>query len=175
MNSVDDLPQQEKKLLVTSGLSKYNDLINSNFIIFLEVLNFITHKKFTPAVGSLSSRIKPKSVGSKANYCETLAQAVELFVTPGNPHKLFKSFEQVGKGGFGSVFSASRIDNKQKVAIKRLRHFTEREQWSNFDEIYFAKQCSHKNIISFHECYLAKEELWVFIFFIFTTAIVFTV
>jgi len=62
---------------------------------------------------------------------------IEFYFTPDdpkkNPKKVYKNFLDCGKGGYGRVFSAtSSIDkDKEKVAIKKMPHTTEKERRHN--------------------------------------------
>lgn len=84
-------------------------------------------------------------------------------ITNGNPLKMFKmeSFEDVGRGGFGSVIKVKRLEDRATVAIKKVRHLTEKEQWNNLDEIYFLQKCAHPAIVKYHNAYLSRDEMWV--------------
>ena len=61
---------------------------------------------------------------------------------------MFKIIEDVGRGGFGSVVMVKRMEDKRQVAIKKVPHLTEKEQWSNLDEIYFLQECKHSLLTS---------------------------
>ena len=50
--------------------------------------------------------------------------------------------DESGHGGFGSVFVAKPVQGKEKVAIKRMSHDTEKEMRNNGDEIVHLKRVS---------------------------------
>jgi serine/threonine protein kinase len=80
----------------------------------------------------------------------------------GNPRKLLRLMEECGKGGFGSVFLAKHQILKEKVAVKRMPHITEKQRWMNLDEIYFLKNCRDcESIVHYDSAYLYKDEIWV--------------
>ncbi|EGG23103.1 protein serine/threonine kinase [Cavenderia fasciculata] len=77
--------------------------------------------------------------------------------------KLFSIKERVGKGGFGSVYSARSNASKERIAIKKLPHKKSKERKMNTREIRVLDYCRHPNIISYHESFLvsSSDELWV--------------
>ena len=103
--------------------------------------------------------LEEKLTRSRADHDMNLEELSEKLVSNGNPSKLFKLAEQVGRGGFGSVFSAKK--DHTTVAIKKLSHLTEKQQWSNLDEVYFLNTFNHRNIVPIYETYLYRDELWV--------------
>lgn len=87
---------------------------------------------------------------------------VDRMLDNGNPRKLLKLIEECGKGGFGSVFLAKHQLLKEKVAVKRMPHITEKQRWMNLDEIYFLKNSRDcEAIVRYESAYLHKDEIWV--------------
>ena len=74
---------------------------------------------------------------------------------------MFKIIEDVGRGGFGSVVMVKRMEDKRQVAIKKVPHLTEKEQWSNLDEIYFLQECKHSCVVKYYNAYLSRDEMWM--------------
>ena len=107
-------------------------------------------------------------VKSKAMHKLSLDKISEELISNGNPRKLFKLFEQIGKGGFGAVYSAKRIEDKRQFAIKRVPHYTKKEKWSNLDEIYFLKLSSSRSIVKYYQSFISRDELWVSFYFPFS-------
>ena len=98
---------------------------------------------------------------SRASHQKTLEQASQELITNGNPRKMFKIVEDVGRGGFGSVVMVKRVEDKKQVAIKKVPHLTEKEQWNNLDEIFFLQECKHPCVVKYINSYLARDEMWV--------------
>ncbi len=57
-------------------------------------------------------------------------------------------------------FAQSTID-KQKVAIKKMAHTTEKEILANLSEIGFLTLFKHPNIVKYISAYRVKREIWV--------------
>jgi len=160
VNSISDFPPAAKKILDQSNLLENRELIEENWKVFLYVMRFLTRKVYrTPSQAEVETGKKP--VQSRTLHGLTLEQAMEKFITNGNPRKLFKTIDDVGRGGFGSVYMARRLDDKRRVAIKRVPHLTDREQWNNFDEIYFLQTCAHSCIVKYYNSYVSRDELWI--------------
>ena len=61
---------------------------------------------------------------------------------------------------------AKRLEDKKIVAIKRVSHISEKEQWNNYDEINFMCQCASSNVVQYICTYFSRDELWVdFLFY----------
>jgi ankyrin repeat protein len=92
-----------------------------------------------------------------------IASKLDTLIDKGDPKALYgKKMVSIGKGGFGMVFSAIGAD-KQKVAIKRMPHASERDRRINMREVYFLKQLQHPNIVQLKGAYdmVQDHELWV--------------
>ena len=69
--------------------------------------------------------------------------------------------DESGHGGFGSVFVAKPVQSKERIAIKRMSHDSEKEMRNNGDELVHLKKCNHPNIVKFHNAYVCRGEMWV--------------
>jgi serine/threonine protein kinase len=158
--------------LENSPLQDNPEVIEKHWTVFLYVLRFLTRKIYrTPQEQEeherkphLAQQAHKREVRSRALHGLTLEQSTEKFITNGNPRKLYKTLEDAGRGGFGSVYIAKRVDDKRRVAIKRVPHLSEREQWNNFDEIYFLDACAHACVVKYYQSYISRDELWVSLF-----------
>lgn len=108
---------------------------------------------------------KKKEIGSRAAHKLSLEEASEKFISNGNPRKMYKILEEAGKGGFGSVVVAKKLDDKKRIAVKRVPHFTKKEKWSNLDEICFLQASAHNCVVKYYNSYISRDELWVKIIF----------
>lgn len=107
-----------------------------------------------------------RKVVSRASHDMDLDDATMELINSGNPLKLFKIGDQVGRGGFGTVFRSKRVDTKQVVAVKKLSHLTDKEKWNNLDEIYFLKSLIHPCIVPFNAAYMHRDEVWIIMEFL---------
>ena len=108
-----------------------------------------------------------KKAFSRVDHGWSLEEAYAKLVDPGNPLKLFTmNKEQIGRGGFGTVFQGRRVGNRREIAIKKISHLTDKEQWSNLDEIYFLDKLDHPCIVPYDSSYRYRDELWIIMEFL---------
>mmetsp|Transcript_15664 Transcript_15664/g.61193 ORF Transcript_15664/g.61193 Transcript_15664/m.61193 type:complete len:910 (+) Transcript_15664:73-2802(+) len=169
-SKLSDLPEDAMKLLSNSDLLENEALLMDNWDILLYVLRFLTRKVYKRmeekgAQGEEQKKEdrKPKS---KTMLELSLEEGNERFITSGNPRKMFKILDDAGHGGFGSVYSAKSLAEKRRIAIKRLPHMTEKEQWNNFDEIHFLSECAHSCIVKYYSTYFSRDEIWMIMEFL---------
>lgn len=70
-------------------------------------------------------------------------------------------FKQI-KGGFGHVFLAEEKKTKEKVAVKKMPHMTEKQQRKNFQEVRFLKYCTSnaaRGIVEFRRAAIISDEV----------------
>lgn len=154
VSTIDDFPEDCQKLIKQSGIPR--EKLEANFKILMNVLHFRTGKIFkTPeTVNDPPRPALPKST--------RLKKGEELVTDAGEFKKLYKDMEELGKGGFGSVFQArSTKDKKKLVAIKRMQHKTKKHKAANFHEAAILSYCNHPNIVKYFTCHEIKDELWV--------------
>lgn len=167
---ISDLPEDAMKLLSNSDLLENEKLLLDNWDVLLYVLRFLTRKVYKRAEEKgqekEETRKDDKKPKSKTMLEQTLEEGNEKYITSGNPRKMFKILDDAGHGGFGSVYSAKSLADKRRVAIKRLPHMTEKEQWSNFDEIYFLSESAHSCIVKYYGTYFSRDEIWMIMEFL---------
>jgi len=62
----------------------------------------------------------------------------EVQIPPKNKiKKVIKLNNQMGQGGFGTVYSGKEVKSKKEVAVKRVKHTTDDEQRNNFPRSVF--------------------------------------
>jgi len=162
ISCMEDFPSAATQMIKNSGLMKTSkELVENNWEMFLFVLRFLTRKIYRTPEQANMSRGARKEVTSRTTHGKTLDEATAAFVTNGNPRKMFRMLEDVGRGGFGSVSVVRKAGEKKRLAIKKVPHLTEKEQWSNLDEIYFLKSCTHSCVVKYENAYLSRDEMWI--------------
>ena len=164
IRSMNDFPSSAAKLIKQSHLQDtHQQLIDEHWTTFLFVMRFLTRKIYrTPEEFAENPEFDAKRVVcSRTKHGKDLEQATGAFVTSGNPRKMFKVIEDVGRGGFGSVAMVKRLEDRKEVAIKKVPHLTDKEQWSNLDEVHFLRQCAHACVVKYDNCFVNRDEMWV--------------
>ncbi|GAM26234.1 hypothetical protein SAMD00019534_094090 [Acytostelium subglobosum LB1] len=155
IKGLEDLPDDCLKLVKLSGLSE--EKMVKNMQVLLHVLYFRTGKNIRME-GEPPREPRKKFVSERFNDGETLLVPVE----PGQLKKLYKDPDQVGKGGFGTVYFARSTKEKKMVAIKKMPHVTKRQIQQNFREASILAKCNHPNIVKLITCHLDKDQnLWL--------------
>src|SRR5690606_11341778 len=77
------------------------------------------------------------------------ANSIVKNVTKEEIKKMIKNTEFSNKGGYGSIYSSKLVENKRKVAIKKLSNDTEKKRQKNLSEAAFLSVCNHPNIVQF--------------------------
>jgi hypothetical protein len=111
--------------------------VQAHWDVLCNVLHFVGKKRVV-ASEEQAQQIRAKNKAAqieRQKEQQSERQAAEL-ITPGNPKKIFKKLAMAGKGGFGMVFSATD-PSRERVAIKRMPHTSEREKRMNLREISF--------------------------------------
>eukprot|EP01090_Pellita_catalonica_P007204 TRINITY_DN17814_c0_g1_i1.p1 TRINITY_DN17814_c0_g1~~TRINITY_DN17814_c0_g1_i1.p1 ORF type:complete len:801 (-),score=140.93 TRINITY_DN17814_c0_g1_i1:119-2521(-) len=84
----------------------------------------------------------------------------DLVNTEDKPKQVYKSLSKIGGGAFSTVYSATHRKTKEKVAIKKM----DLTKWNEDDllrEIQMMKTSRHKNIVSYLDSYIVRDDLWV--------------
>ncbi|KAL0491276.1 serine/threonine-protein kinase pakC [Acrasis kona] len=109
-----------------------------------------TFKELYPPTLTLRST---KPVASDDHLCD--------FVNTSNPRTEFIKMVKIGTGSSGDVYKAIHAKSGQKVAVKvmSIGKDTKLDMFEN--EISMMRQCEHKNMVNFFDCYSTEEELWI--------------
>jgi len=153
VSTIEELPDDCQKWIKHSGLP--HEKLIANFEILLQVLHFRTGIAFKTPESAVRSPLPPlpKSTRFKSGE-ELLTEAVEF-------KKLYKELDEVGKGGFGTVFHARTVKDKKIVAIKKMPHTTSRQKANNFHEASILHALDHPNIVKYLTCHEIKDDLWL--------------
>ncbi|KAN0038127.1 hypothetical protein ACTA71_000299 [Dictyostelium dimigraforme] len=150
-----DFPEDCQKLIRISGIPE--EKLIKNIQILAYVLHFRTGR-FFKLVDEPPREPRKKFVSERFNDGEKLLEPVE----PALLKKMYKDSDQVGKGGFGTVYFAKSTKEKRLVAIKKMPHITKRQQQQNFREAAILAKCDHPNIVKLHTCHIDKDSnLWI--------------
>ena len=153
-----DLPDRIHRLVLKAGINPAG--IDNDFTVFRHCLRFAVRQHFLPTPKEGAPE-KPARNHERINHggknIETLFSEL---ISPGNPKKFFKCLDSSGKGGFGSVFYA-KSTGKDRIAVKKMPHITDKEIRQNLDEVHFLKSFNHPNIVRFHAAYTLRDEIWV--------------
>ncbi|KAM9994924.1 hypothetical protein ACTFIY_001095 [Dictyostelium cf. discoideum] len=150
-----DFPEDCQKLIRISGIPE--EKLIKNIQILAYVLHFRTGR-FFKLVDEPPREPRKKFVSERFNDGEKLLEPVE----PALLKKMYKDSDQVGKGGFGTVYFAKSTKEKRLVAIKKMPHVTKRQQQQNFREAAILAKCDHPNIVKLHTCHIDKDSnLWI--------------
>lgn len=78
-----------------------------------------------------------------------------------DPHKYYTNFTSIGKGGFGEVFCAQRIEDSKPVAIKMLKHSVDERYTKIGAEVARLSTWKHPNIVGFEGCWIYNNLVFV--------------
>ncbi|XP_063246026.1 serine/threonine-protein kinase PAK 3-like [Prinia subflava] len=82
-------------------------------------------------------------------------------VSVGNPVTQYVGLERIGKGGFGTVYTATDTATGGKVAIKQVSLGKQPEKELIVNELLVVRDNKHPNIINYLDSYLVKDKLWI--------------
>ncbi|KAF2072262.1 hypothetical protein CYY_006416 [Polysphondylium violaceum] len=155
IKSLEDFPDDCQKLIRISQIPE--EKLRNNLAILAHVLHFRTGKQFK-LEHDLPKEPRKKFHSEKFNDGETLLEHYE----PAQLKKLYKDCDQVGKGGFGTVYFAKSTKEKRMVAIKKMPHITKRQIQQNYREASILSKCDHPNIVKLYTCHIDKDSnLWI--------------
>jgi hypothetical protein len=141
------LPPAWKKFINDSGYTPVEVIENSKEI--MDILAF--HTRYS----NREEDPKPLPSGS-----ENGLKFWDLVNHKDNPREIFEVQDEIGEGGFGTVFMAVDQKTKQKVAIKKLNIDNVNED-ALAAEMGIMKNCAHDNIVKFLGGYYSTDRLWI--------------
>ncbi|KAL7267031.1 signal transducing kinase of the PAK [Rhizina undulata] len=81
--------------------------------------------------------------------------------TNADPTKLYRSFNKIGQGASGGVYTAHQVGSNRSVAIKQMNLEQQPKKDLIINEILVMKESKHKNIVNFMDSFLHRGDLWV--------------
>jgi len=155
IKGLEDFPEDCQKLIRISQIPE--EKLRNNLAILTHVLHFRTGRQFKLET-DLPKEPRKKFHSERFNDGETLVEHYE----PAQLKKLYKDADQVGKGGFGTVYFAKSTKEKRMVAIKKMPHITKRQIQQNYREASILSKCDHPNIVKLYTCHIDKDSnLWI--------------
>ncbi|KAL7721167.1 Protein kinase [Entamoeba marina] len=85
---------------------------------------------------------------------------LKKFINKNDPDELYENLEKIGEGGVGDVFRATTKADGLPVALKRMR-ITKKTKKAILTEVSTLNEYRHENVVSYIECYLINEMLWL--------------
>ncbi|XP_050184878.1 serine/threonine-protein kinase PAK 3-like [Myiozetetes cayanensis] len=91
---------------------------------------------------------------------EEALKLLRSIVSIGDPLKKYTGWENIGQGGFGTVYRAFDAVTGGEVAIKQVKlHQQSKEEL--LKEILVLRDKNHPNIVTYLDSYLVRQELWL--------------
>ncbi|XP_064499245.1 serine/threonine-protein kinase PAK 3-like [Pseudopipra pipra] len=91
---------------------------------------------------------------------EESLKLLRSIVSVGDPLKKYTGWENIGKGGFGTVYRAFDAVTGGEVAIKLVNLHQQRKE-ELLKEILVLREKNHPNIVTYVDSYLVSQELWL--------------
>ncbi|XP_039239037.1 serine/threonine-protein kinase STE20-like isoform X2 [Pipra filicauda] len=91
---------------------------------------------------------------------EQSLKLLRSIVSVGDPLKKYTGWENIGKGGFGTVYRAFDAVTGGEVAIKLVNLHQQRKE-ELLKEILVLREKNHPNIVTYVDSYLVSQELWL--------------
>ncbi|KAK8799688.1 hypothetical protein WA158_006236 [Blastocystis sp. Blastoise] len=136
------LPKEWESALAAAHITKEEAINNKEAV--LEILNF----HFTGNQTPLPSRMSLQRNVKEAAYMRY-----------DDPMKIFRGINQrLGEGASGAVYKATDPRDGKKVAIK-VCPASDLDNLKN--ELALQRMSKHPNIVTLHECYLYRDQLWI--------------
>jgi len=163
-----NLRGESKRMYVHSGIS-FSEVCQ-HFDTFKKCLYYVSDlslphpyaKNQSVSTFVTDMRIKRESALKKKRKRENEKLVGELFI-PVHPNTFYDGWQNIGKGGFGTVYSAYSKASKKRVAIKHMirRKGKESKMSEIIKEIRLLIVCDHPNIVDYLDAYHFQQQVWV--------------
>ena len=162
VEALDELPEEAKVIVRGMGFAREQLEGPKEFPILLNVLSWQTGN-------NMASKSKPNPYVTAANspiggthYTTDAKKAGRRWVQETNSRtfeKTFKVAQQLGKGGYGTVFQAQMgKDKKNQVAVKKSENREEKARGTNLRELYYLMTLENPSIVRVMDCFDMQEQ-----------------
>eukprot|EP01129_Flabellula_baltica_P008302 TRINITY_DN3285_c0_g1_i3.p1 TRINITY_DN3285_c0_g1~~TRINITY_DN3285_c0_g1_i3.p1 ORF type:complete len:1173 (+),score=254.74 TRINITY_DN3285_c0_g1_i3:366-3884(+) len=161
MKTFENIPKSYLKKCAKYNISK--KAIQDNIELFWNCLLFMK----PPAIEKIYKIEKNRSSRSTliptewTELARELVESDELTQNPKVGKKIFKTMYITGEGGFGCVYCAKNTITKELVALKKISHASEKDQYYNYVEVGLLSHFHHKNIVEFKSASIVGDEMWI--------------
>ena len=69
--------------------------------------------------------------------------------------------EEIGKGGYGTVFKVQCRKDDKIFALKKISMNTEEKQAKGLDELSIMKKCHNKNIVKYFGSFVDQDNMFL--------------
>eukprot|EP01103_Thecamoeba_quadrilineata_P008901 TRINITY_DN1860_c0_g1_i1.p1 TRINITY_DN1860_c0_g1~~TRINITY_DN1860_c0_g1_i1.p1 ORF type:complete len:298 (-),score=46.13 TRINITY_DN1860_c0_g1_i1:566-1459(-) len=153
-NCFAELPEEMQRLVTAAKLDER--CVDENFATLCNILHFRTRRCFANVQRPYDSTFH------KTNYRLTprLSQFIDV-VRKEDVNSHYQVLQELGRGGYGSVFYAIEAKTSSKWAIKEIPFMKEKDKKHSIYEIAMLNFCSHPNIVKFHCAFAFHKKAWV--------------
>lgn len=103
---------------------------------------------------------RPRHRPRQSNAIDVVA-SLKRICDDGDPRELFRSFNKIGQGASGGVYTGYERATNRLVAIKQMNLEQQPKKDLIINEILVMKDSCHPNIVNYIASYLCIGELWV--------------
>ncbi|CAM1322615.1 PAK3 (predicted) [Pycnogonum litorale] len=107
-----------------------------------------------------SSLLRTQSSLKKKMMDEEMLEKLRTIVSVGDANRRYTKMEKIGKGGFGTVYTAIETATGTEVTIKQIK-LSRQTTEDVINEILVMRENKHPNVIKYLDSYLVGEELWI--------------
>ncbi|XP_023800672.1 serine/threonine-protein kinase PAK 3-like isoform X2 [Cyanistes caeruleus] len=122
-----------------------------------EAGNFSTSSSCTWSTSSSSG----STDGLRERKKDECLAVLRMLVSEGDPEAKYTELETIGKGGFGTVFTAVETATGEEVAIKKISLVEDSSSELCVNEIQVMRDNKNSNIVNYIDSYLVDEDLWL--------------
>ncbi|ELP85180.1 serine/threonine-protein kinase, putative, partial [Entamoeba invadens IP1] len=139
------------------------------FPVLCEILKSTTKKRYATMTEKRAMTNKNEDASTSAPETTKKRQSSQIddgeelttIAEKDDPKLYFTNFQQIGKGGFGEVFVATRKEDGKLVALKILKH-SANERYSKIGiEVARLYHWRHPNIVGFEGCWIFDNRVYI--------------
>mmetsp|Transcript_10334 Transcript_10334/g.15108 ORF Transcript_10334/g.15108 Transcript_10334/m.15108 type:complete len:494 (-) Transcript_10334:7-1488(-) len=123
----------------------------------------------TPSTASLKKSKPPPPFSSITPQPSSLPpqeapeQVIQKFPAPGTSLRDFKFLEEIGQGGFSTVFKVRSLRDSHIYCAKKIavRHLSSKELSQTLSEVYLMREMMHPHIIHMYSAFVEHSYLYI--------------